>query len=155
ARACSQACAGCVTLPARASTSLSSQRKTWMAGTSPAITPTECWEGALQPCRLELDARLRAGQERDQGARRLGVRASRGHRRHERNHEAKWIRNRPDHGDALVRDQLGQVGVADLGAALGDRLSHLEAAPQQKRLLVDLVGNLEPLKQPGEEDAGG
>jgi hypothetical protein len=41
ARACSQVCAGCVNLPARASTSLRpcSAMKTWMAGTSPAMTP--------------------------------------------------------------------------------------------------------------------
>ena len=38
ARARSQACAGCINLPARASTSFRGASQTWMAGTSPAMT---------------------------------------------------------------------------------------------------------------------
>jgi hypothetical protein len=36
--------------------------------------------------------------------------------------EAEWLGNRADHLDALVRDELGQVGVADFGAGVGDAL---------------------------------
>src|SRR5262249_55831050 len=54
ARACSQACAGCINLPARASTSFLTATKTWMAGTSPAMT----WTGLRQFLPHELHATL-------------------------------------------------------------------------------------------------
>src|SRR5206468_11490146 len=82
----------------------------------------------LQTCSLESGAGLRGGQETDERTRGFCIGTRRRYARHIGDDKPERLRYRSEHGQALVRRELGQTGVADLGAAVGDRLRHLVAA---------------------------
>src|SRR5206468_11907542 len=82
----------------------------------------------LQTRSLESCARLRGGQETDERMRGFCIGTRRRYARHIGDDKPERLRYRSEHGQALVRCELGQTGVADLGAAVGDRLRHLVAA---------------------------